>query len=147
MTSNTVISPLDNRTRKLMKSMNCKRPIVYYLLCNDCPSGVTPYYTGSSVNFPVRWSKHKNDMKKGKGDCCGFYEHWKLHHKNNFNDLSHVKIYFLDTTDVLGTQEDGYQALRTLEDQWMLQMGSLRALVSNQGCNKKDDAKANAWMT
>ena len=56
-------------------------------------------------------------MKKGKGDCCGFCEHWKLHHKNNFSDLSNVKIYFLDTTDEPGTQEDGYQALRTLEDQ------------------------------
>ena len=86
-------------------------------------------------------------MKKGKGDCCGFCEHWKLHHKNNFSDLSNVKIYFLDTTDEPGTQEDGYQAMRTLEDQWMVQMGSLGALDSNQGCNKKDDAKANAWKT
>lgn len=85
--------------------------------------------------------------KKGKGDCCGFCEHWKLHHKNNFSDLSHVKIYFLDTTDEPGTQEDGYQALRTLEDQWMVQMGSLGALDSNQGCNKKADAKANALKT
>ena len=101
----------------------------------------------SSVNFPVQWSKHKNDMKNGKGDCCGFCEHWKVHHKDNYNDLSHVKIYFLDTTDEPGTKEDGYQALRNLEDQWMVQMGSLGALDSNQGCNKKDDHKANAWKT
>ena len=85
--------------------------------------------------------------KREKGDCCGFCEHWKLHHKNNFIDLPHVKIYFLDTTDESGTQEDGYQALKTLEGQWMVQLGSLGALDSNQGCNKKDDAKANAWMT
>ena len=122
-------------------------PLVYYLLCIDSPSGVTPHYTGSSVNFPTIWSKHKNDLIQGKGECCSFCEHWKIHHKNNFSDLSHVKIYFLDTTADPGTRADGYQALRTLEDKWMVQMGSLGALDSNQGCNKKDDAKANAWKT
>ena len=61
--------------------------------------------------------------------------------------MSKVKIYFLDSTTEPGTKEDGYQALRNLEDQWMVQMGSLGALDSNQGFNKKDDAKANAWKT
>ena len=130
-----------------MKNLSCKMPLVYYLLCSDCPSGVTPHYTGSSVNFPVRWSKHKRDLLQGKGEDCGFCQHWKLHHKNNFSDLSHVKIYFLDTCDDPGTKADGYQALRNLEDQWMVQMGSLATLDPDQGCNKKDEAKANAWKT
>ena len=31
--------------------------------------------------------------------------------------------------------------------QWMVQMGSLATLDPDQGCNKKDGAKANAWNT
>ena len=111
------------------------------------PFRLTPHYTGSSVSFPGRWSKHKNDLIRGTGKCCGFCAHWKVHHKNNYNDLSHVQIHFLDTCDDPGKKEDGYPVLRHLEDQWMVQMGSLATLDPEQGCNKKDDARADAWKT
>ena len=131
-----------------IKNLHCRKPnLVYYLICENCPSGVTPHYTGSSVGFPARFSKHKNDMIKGVGKCCGFCAHWKTHHKNNYSDLSHLKIYFLDSCENPGSKEEGYPVLRHLEDQWMVQMGSLGAIDPHQGCNKKDDAKADAWKT
>ena len=72
VTTSTVKSPWDKRHRKIMKTLHCRKPnLVYYLICIDCPSGVTPHYTGSSVSYPGRWSKHKNDMIKVVGKCCG----------------------------------------------------------------------------
>ena len=46
-----------------------------------------------------------------------------------------------------GSRTDGYSVLRHKEDQWMVQMGSLGTLDPYQGCNKKDDARADAWKT
>ena len=83
-------------------------------------------------------------MTRGTGKCCGFCAHWKLHHKNNYKDISKVQIYFLDFGEEAGSKEDGYPALRHLEEQWMVQMGSLGALDPVQGWNKRDDAKASA---
>ena len=59
------------------------------------------------------------------------------------------QIYFLDFCEEAGSKEDGYPALRHLEEQWMVQMGSLGALDPVQGWNKRDDAKASArnWGT
>ena len=50
-------------------------------------------------------------------------------------------------SDDPGSRADGYPVLRHLEDQWMVQMGSLGTLDPYQGCNKKDDARADAWKT
>ena len=83
-------------------------------------------------------------MTRGTGKCCGFCAHWKLHHKNNYKDISKVQIYFLDVGEEAGSKVDGYPALRRLEEQWMVQMGSLGALDPVQGWNKRDDAKASA---
>ena len=111
-----------NRHRKIMKTLHCRKPnLVYYLICINCPSGVTPHYTGSSVSFPARFLKHKNDMVKGVGKDCGFCAHWKTHHKNNYNDLSHVQIYFLDSCEDPGSKQEGYPNLRHLEDAIRLQ--------------------------
>ena len=88
-------------------------------------------------------------MTRGTGKCCGFCAHWKLHHSHNYQDISKVQIYFLDSCEEPGSKEDGYPALRHLEEQWMVQMGSLGALDPVQGWNKRDDAKAGAraWGT
>ena len=117
---------------------------MYYLVCYNCPSGVTPHYTGSAVKYPARWSAHKADLIRGRGKDCGFCEHWKVHHSHDYSDLSHVKIHFLDTCVDPGSATDFYPLLRNLEERWMVQMGSLGALDPVQGCNKKDDAKAKA---
>ena len=70
-------------------------------------------------------------------------------HSQNYKDISKVQIYFLDFCEEPGSKEDGYPALRHLEEQWMVQMGSLGALDPVQGWNKRDDAKAGArsWGT
>ena len=87
---------------------------------------------------------HKADLIRGRGKDCGFCENWKVHHNQDYSDLSHVKIHFLDSCVDPGSAADFYPLLRNLEEKWMIQMGSLGALDPVQGCNKKDDAKAKA---
>ena len=94
-----------------------------------------------------KWSAHKNAMKRGQGKDCHFCEHWALYHQNNLDDLSSVKIYFLDSCDDPGPAEDGYPLLRKLEEKWMVNLGSLASLDHQQGWNKRDDAKANPYRT
>ena len=146
--TNSVKSPWDRRSRKIYKNIICTDPnIVYYLTCDEsCPMGpgLTAHYTGSSVNFPRRWSQHKRNMELGKGTDCNFCAHWKQYHGPDYTDLSSVKIYFLDTCDNPGTFEDDYAGLKKVEEKWMVNMGSLTAMDVHQGCNKKDDAKAKA---
>ena len=82
VTTNSVISPWDGRSRKITKSLTCKSPnLVYYLKCTWCPIGLglTPHYVGSSVVFRAsRWSSHNNCMLRGDGKECSFCEHWAL---------------------------------------------------------------------
>ena len=56
-----------------------------------------------------------------------------------------IDVYFM----CISREYTGYPALRHLEEQWMVQMGSLGALDPVQGWNKRDDAKAGArsWGT
>ena len=74
VTSNSVISPWDNRPKKINKKLNCKDAnLVYYLKCTRCPMGpgITPHYVGSSTDFRgSRWSQHKSDMERGIGKDC-----------------------------------------------------------------------------
>ena len=108
--------------------------------------GLTPHYTGSSVNFRgSRWSKHKNDMIHGIGKDCHFCEHWAIYHKNDLQDLSCVEIYFLDSIEDPGPAKDDYPKLRKLEEKWMVNLGSLATLDPAQGCNRRDDAKAKSF--
>ena len=151
VTATNVISPWDGRAKKIRKSLKCTdKNLVYYLICTQCPMGpnLTPHYVGSSVNFRGhRWSKHKVSMEKGNGKDCHFCEHWAVYHKDNLQDLSCVKIYFLDSCEDPGPAEEDYPLLRKLEEKWMITLGSLAALDPLQGCNKRDDAKANAWRS
>ena len=148
ITTNTVISPWDNRPKQIKKQINCSTPnLVYYLKCGQCPGQGTPHYTGSTVDFKARWRTHKSDMTRLVGKCCNFCEHWSRHHRANPTDLSGVEIYFLDAVEDAGPKEDGYPILRRKEDRWMVDLGSLGSLDPTQGCNKKDDAAAKAWGT
>ena len=58
-----------------------------------------------------------------------------------------MKIYFLDSCEDPGPAEEDYPSLIKLEEKWMITLGSLAALDPLQGCNKRDDAKANAWRS
>ena len=148
VTSNLAISPWDKRPRKIKKKLSCATPnLVYYLKCTQCPGPGVPHYTGSTVNFKQRWSKHKCDMSRLVGKDFNFCEHWSRYHRNHPQDFSGVEIYFLDQVDDPGPREEGYPQLRKLEDRWMVDMGSLGTLDPVQGCNKKDDAAAKAWGT
>ena len=109
VTSNSVISPWDGRPRQIRKQLNCKDlNHVYYLKCTLCPMGpgLTPHYTGSSVNFRgSRWSKHKNDMIHGIGKDCHFC--------GLFITKIIWKIYpVLDKIEDSGPKEDDYPKLK-----------------------------------
>ena len=101
---------------------------------------VLPHITRGPPRNSQLWSAHKGDLIRGRGKCCGFCEHWKVHHSHDYTDLSHVRIHFLDSCVDPGSAADFYPLLRNLEERWMVQMGCLDV----QGCNKKDDAKAKA---
>ena len=105
---------------------------------------IVPHYVGSSVKFKGRWSAHKSDMTRGIGKDCGFCEHWARHHGNNLADMSSIKIYLLDHCEDPGKKEDDFPLLKSLEEKWMVSLGSLGSLDPVQGCNKRDDAKAKA---
>ena len=142
ITTDTVVSPWDNRTRKIRKPLNCKvKNIVYYLKCGSHGA----HYCGSSVDFRARWRNHISDMRKGKGDDCNFCEHWSRCHKEALTDLSPIQIFFVDSCEDPGSKADGYPLLRKLEDRWMVQMGSLGTFDPINGCNRKDDAKAKSY--
>ena len=104
--------------------------------------GLTVHYTGSSTDYPRRWSQHKTNMEKGLGTDCHWCVHWAQFHNHDYKDFSSVKIYFLDTCDNPGDLENDYAGLRKVEEKWMVNMGSLCTMDHQQGVNKKDDAKA-----
>ena len=148
VTANRVISPWDNRPKKIYKHLNCSTPnLVYYLKCGQCPCPGIPHYTGSTVDFKARWRSHKSDMTRLAGRCCNFCEHWSRHHSGAPNDLGGVQIFFLDSVEDPGPKAEGYPKLRQLESKWMVDLGSLGSLDPLQGCNRKDDAAARAWGT
>ena len=89
--------------------------------------------------FKNCWSGHNRDMEQGLGKCCHFCEHWSRYHRGNFQDLSGVQIYFLDSCEDPGEKENGFPKLRKLEDQWMVNLGSLASLDPVNECNGKDD--------
>ena len=59
--------------------------------------------------------------------------------KNDFTDMSSIKIYLLDEDS--GRNGDDYPNLKKLEERWMISLGSLGNLDSVQGGNKRDDAR------
>ena len=59
--------------------------------------------------------------------------------KNDFTDMSSIKIYLLDEDS--GRNGDDYPNLEKLEERWMISLGSLGNLDSVQGGNKRDDAR------
>ena len=145
VTTNQVVSPWDGRPRRIHKRIKCTDPfLVYYLTCNPCPMGpgLTVHYTGSSTDYPRRWSQHKTNMEKGLGTDCHWCVHWAQFHNHDYKDFSSVKIYFLDTCDNPGDLANDYAGLRKVEEKWMVNMGSLCTMDHQQGVNKKDDAKA-----
>ena len=91
-----------------------------------------------------RIANHKSDMTRGVGKDCGFCEHWARHHRNQLQDLSMLRVYFLDSVADPGRKEDDYPHLKRLEERWMITLGSLGTMDPAQGCNKRDDAKAGA---
>ena len=58
--------------------------------------------------------------------------------------MSSIKIYLLDHCEDPGRKKDDYPNLKKLEERWMVSLGSLGNHDPVQGCNKREDAKANA---
>ena len=80
-------------------------------------------------------------MVRGKGEDCGFCRHWAQAHKDDFKDMSCLKITFLDHTSDPGRREDDYPNLKRLEGKWMANLGCLYSMDRVHGANIRDDAK------
>ena len=123
---------------KIRKPLDCCTPnLVYLLQCTQHEK----QYCGSSVNFKGRFSQHKRDMVKGKGEDCGFCRHWAQDHKDNPEDLSALRILFLDQVNDPGPKEEDYPKLKRLEGKWMANLGCLHSMDREHGANIRDDAK------
>ena len=133
-----IISYYDNRPIQVKKNLDCCTPnLVYLLQCTEHQK----QYCGSAVGFKSRWSKHKTDMISCKDEDCGFCKHWAKEHKNSPQDLSPIKIIFLDQIDDPGAREEDFPKLKALEGKWMANLGCLASMSRNHGLNVRDDAK------
>ena len=105
-----ILSYYDSRPIKIKKTRAVKN-LVYLLQC----TAHEKQYCGSAVNFKGRWSKHKSDMTNCKAEDCGFCKHWAKDHKDAPQDLSCIKIVFLDQIDNPGPREEDFPNLKKLE--------------------------------
>ena len=147
MTTDTtqVKSYYDDRPIRVKKKLDCCTPNVVYLL--QCTLH-HKQYTGSSVNFKARWSKHRSDMIHARGEDCGFCKHWAKEHSDSPDDLSCVNIVLLDQVNDPGPREDDFPNLKYLEGKWMANLGCLWSMDRVHGLNMKDDAKTRQhWKT
>ena len=80
-------------------------------------------------------------MTNCKDEDCGFCKHWAKEHKNSPQDLSPIKIVFLDQIDDPGAREEDFPKLKALEGKWMANLGCLASMSRNHGLNVRDDAK------
>ena len=80
-------------------------------------------------------------MMNGKGEDCGFCKHWSQCHKDAPDDLTGLKIVFLDQIDDPGPKEEDFPKLKYLEGKWMANLGCLASMDRNHGLNIRDDAR------
>ena len=120
------------------KQVDCCTPnLVYLLQCTIHQK----QYTGSSVKFKSRWSQHKRDLVNGLGQDCGFCEHWAQCHSDSPDDLSSIRIVFLDQVNDPGPRDEDFPHLKKLEGRWMANLGCLFSMDRTHGTNKRDDAR------
>ena len=134
----TSTSFYDNHPIKVKKKVDCCTPNVVYLL--QCTQH-NKQYVGSAVNFKSRYSQHKCDMVKGKGEDCGFCRHWAREHKGALDDLSCLRVLLLDQVNDPGPKEEDFPNLKRLEGKWMANLGCLYSMDREHGTNIRDDAK------
>ena len=80
-------------------------------------------------------------MTNCKAEDCGFCKHWAKDHSESPQDLSCVKIIFLDQVDDPGPREEDFPNLKRLEGTWMANLGCLVSMDRDHGLNVRDDAK------
>ena len=115
-------------SKEIKKPLDCCTPnLVYLLQCTQHEK----QYCGSSVNFKGRFSQHKRDMVRGKGED----------HKDDPEDLSALRIVFLDQVNDPGPKEEDYPKLKRLEGKWMANLGCLHSMDRVHGANIRYDAK------
>ena len=133
-----IVSYYDSQPIRTAKQLDCCTPnLVYLLQCTRHQK----QYTGSSVNFKRRWSQHKRDMVNGRGEDCGFCEHWAQSHSDSPDDISCVRILFLDQVNDPGPREEDFPHLKHLEGRWMANLGCLTSMDWVHGTNRRDDAR------
>ena len=64
-------------------------------------------------------------MVKAKGEDCGFCKHWAQYHKDSSDDLTCLKIVFLDQIDDPGPKEEDFPHLKKIEGTWMANLGQI----------------------
>ena len=70
-----------------------------------------------------------------------FCEHWSLCHSDSPDDISWVRILFLDQVNDPGPREEDYPHLKALEGKWMANLGCLTSMDRIHGTNRRDDAR------
>ena len=84
-------------------------------------------------------------MTNCKAEDCGFCKHWAKDHKDAPQDLSCIKIVFLDQIDNPGPREEDFPNFKKLEGRWMANLGCLVSMdlifvmMQNPNSNGKTD--------
>ena len=114
---NSVVSRYDGVKHFIRKRIDCNsKGVIYYILC---PCGSESDYVGSTTNMKRRWSKHKHDIRNSNWTACGLTRHFGDHHTGDIEAaLGLLQVILVDQCD----QE---KDLKTTEDKWMCNLGTL----------------------
>ena len=80
-------------------------------------------------------------MVNCRNEDCGFCKHWAKEHRDSPQDLSPIRIIYLDKINDPGAREDDYPNLKRLEGRWMANLGCFASKDREHGLNVRDDAK------
>ena len=129
--TNEIRSPYSNKIHKIYKTIDCDTKfVVYAIYCRSCDM----LYIGSTKDMKKRWTKHKNDMRKGNRTFCGLANHYWLYHQNNLGDFSCLEATLIDYVE---NERD----LKRTEDKWICNLGTL---FNAKGMNTRNEVLSNS---
>ena len=103
----------------LPKRLQCNSPNLVYQI--SCMCGDQMDYIGSTKDLKGRWTKHKKDIREHRWPACGLTRHMGQFHLNDLEAASsRLQVTILDQLE--GDFSD--RGLKTLEDRWIVKMGT-----------------------
>jgi len=122
------------RILEIRKNLHCKSEWVIYVM--ECIEH-SVQYVGSTCNMQQRWRSHKKSCKDKEGTHSGMAKHFEdIHH----DDITCLRVTLVDSINVDGlqTREVIDELLKTKEDFWMVNLGTLN---TKSGLNTRDEIK------